>query len=254
MMNFSTFKNISNLGGEFKLFLQLFANFYTLRQNYRQFVNDVFFTGALSIIIITISGFFVGLVLGLQGYETLKRFGSTEAVGTMVALSLIRELGPVITAILFSARAGSAITAKIGLMKSSDQLIAMEMMSVLPLKKIYVPIFYAGAISVPLLTGIFCSVGVLGGYFITVVILGVDAGAFWSQMQNSVDLHHDILNGAIKSVCFALVINLIAIYEGIISKPTADGVSRAVTNTVVISALSVLAVDFILTSFMFTGA
>ena len=144
--------------------------------------------------------------------------------------------------------------AKIGLMKSSDQLIAMEMMSVLPLKKIYVPIFYAGAISVPLLTGIFCSVGVLGGYFITVVILGVDAGAFWSQMQNSVDLHHDILNGAIKSVCFALVINLIAIYEGIISKPTADGVSRAVTNTVVISALSVLAVDFILTSFMFTGA
>ena len=254
MMNFSAFKNISNLGGEFKLLLQLFANFFTLRHNYRQFVNDVFFTGALSIIIITISGFFVGLVLGLQGYETLKRFGSTEAVGTMVALSLIRELGPVITAILFSARAGSAITAKIGLMKSSDQLIAMEMMSVLPLKKIYVPIFYAGAISVPLLTGIFCSVGVLGGYFITVVILGVDAGAFWSQMQNSVDLHHDILNGAIKSVCFALVINLIAIYEGTISKPTADGVSRAVTNTVVISALSVLAVDFILTSFMFTGA
>ena len=254
MMTFLAFKNISNLGAEFKLLLQLFANLFTLRQNYRQFVKDVFFTGALSILIITISGFFVGLVLGLQGYETLKRFGSTEAVGTMVALSLIRELGPVITAILFSARAGSAVTAKIGLMKSSDQLIAMEMMSVSPLKKIYVPIFYAGVISVPLLTGIFCSVGILGGYFITVVILGVDVGAFWSQMQNSVDLHHDILNGAIKSVFFALVINLIAIYEGIISKPTADGVSRAVTNTVVISALSVLAVDFILTSFMFTGA
>ena len=191
-MNFFALYNFISLGREFKLLLQLFANFFTLKNNFRQFVNDVFFTGALSIIIITISGFFVGLVLGLQGYETLKRFGSTEAVGTMVALSLIRELGPVITAILFSARAGSAITAKIGLMKSSDQLIAMEMMSVLPLKKIYVPIFYAGIISVPLLTGIFCSVGVLGGYFITVVILGVDAGAFWSQMQNSVDLHHDI--------------------------------------------------------------
>ena len=216
-------------------------------------LNEIYFTGTLSLIIIIVSGLFVGLVLGLQGYETLKRYGSAEALGTLVALALVRELGPVVSALLFASRAGSAITAKIGIMKATEQLSAMEMMAVDPFARVLSPIFWGGVISMPLLAGIFSAVGVFGGYLIGVVIIGVDSGAFWSQMQANVDLREDILNGLIKSLVFGVAVTLIALFEGYDAPPTAEGVSYAVTRTVVTSALAVLALDFVLTSFMFTG-
>jgi phospholipid/cholesterol/gamma-HCH transport system permease protein len=216
-------------------------------------LNEIYFSGTLSLIIIIVSGLFVGLVLGLQGYETLKRYGSAEALGTLVALALVRELGPVVAALLFASRAGSAITAKIGIMKATEQLSAMEMMAVDPFARVLSPIFWGGVISMPLLAAIFSAVGVFGGYLIGVVIIGVDSGAFWSQMQANVDLQEDILNGLIKSVVFGVAVTLIALFEGYDAPPTAEGVSYAVTRTVVTSALAVLALDFVLTSFMFTG-
>ena len=212
-------------------------------------LDEIYFTGVLSLIIIIVSGLFVGLVLGLQGYETLKRFGSAEALGTLVALSLVRELGPVVAALLFASRAGSAI----GIMKSTEQLSAMEMMAVDPHARVIAPIFWGGAISMPLLAAIFSAFGVFGGYLIGVVIIGVDSGAFWSQMQASVDLREDVMNGVIKSVVFGVAVTLIALFEGYDTPATAEGVSYAVTRTVVTSALAVLALDFVMTSFMFTG-
>lgn len=216
-------------------------------------LNEIYFTGTLSLIIIVVSGLFVGLVLGLQGYETLKRYGSAEALGTLVALALVRELGPVVSALLFASRAGSAITAKIGIMKSTEQLTAMDMMAVDPFARVLSPIFWGGVISMPLLAAIFSAMGVFGGYLIGVVIIGVDSGAFWSQMQANVDLREDIFNGVIKSFVFGVAVTLIALFEGYDAPPTAEGVSYAVTRTVVTSALAVLALDFVLTSFMFTG-
>jgi phospholipid/cholesterol/gamma-HCH transport system permease protein len=216
-------------------------------------LNEIYFTGTLSLIIIVVSGLFVGLVLGLQGYETLKRYGSAEALGTLVALALVRELGPVVSALLFASRAGSAVTAKIGIMKSTEQLSAMDMMAVDPFARVLSPIFWGGVISMPLLAAIFSAMGVFGGYLIGVVIIGVDSGAFWSQMQANVDLREDVFNGVIKSVVFGVAVTLIALFEGYDAPPTAEGVSYAVTRTVVTSALAVLALDFVLTSFMFTG-
>jgi len=216
-------------------------------------LNEIYFSGTLSLIIIVVSGMFVGLVLGLQGYETLKRYGSSEALGTLVALALVRELGPVVSALLFASRAGSAITAKIGIMKATEQLSAMEMMAVDPFARVLSPIFWGGVISMPLLAAIFSAMGVFGGYVIGVVIIGVDSGAFWSQMQANVDVREDILNGVIKSGVFGVAVTLIALFEGYDAPPTAEGVSYAVTRTVVTSALAVLALDFVLTSFMFTG-
>lgn len=216
-------------------------------------LNEIYFTGTLSLIIIVVSGLFVGLVLGLQGYETLKRYGSAEALGTLVALALVRELGPVVAALLYASRAGSAITAKIGIMKSTEQLSAMDMMAVDPFGRVLTPIFWGGVISMPLLAAIFSAMGVFGGYLIGVVIIGVDSGAFWSQMQANVDLREDIVNGVIKSFVFGVAVTLIALFEGYDAPPTAEGVSYAVTRTVVTSALAVLALDFVLTSFMFTG-
>ena len=216
-------------------------------------LNEIYFSGTLSLIIIIVSGLFVGLVLGLQGYETLKRYGSAEALGTLVALALVRELGPVVSALLFASRAGSAITAKIGIMKSTEQLSAMEMMAVDPFARVLSPIFWGGVISMPLLAAIFSAMGIFGGYLIGVVIIGVDSGAFWSQMQANVDLRDDIWNGVIKSFVFGVAVTLIALFEGYDTPPTAEGVSYAVTRTVVTSALVILALDFVLTSFMFTG-
>lgn len=216
-------------------------------------LDEIHFTGVLSLVIIIVSGLFVGLVLGLQGYETLKRYGSAEALGTLVALSLVRELGPVVAALLFASRAGSAITAKIGIMKSTEQLSAMEMMAVDPYSRILAPILWGGAISMPLLAAIFSAFGVFGGYLIGVVIIGVDSGAFWSQMQANVDLWDDVMNGVIKSAVFGVAVTLIALFEGYDTPATAEGVSYAVTRTVVTSALAVLALDFVLTSFMFAG-
>lgn len=216
-------------------------------------VQQVYAVGVLSLIIILVSGLFVGMVLGLQGYNTLVDFGAEESLGVMVALSLVRELGPVVTALLFAGRAGSALTAEIGLMKSTEQLSGMEMMAVDPLHRVVAPRFVAGLISMPLLAALFSAVGVMGGHLVGVGLLGVDDGAFWSQMQDSVDVDEDIINGIIKSLVFGFVVTWIAVFEGYDCIPTSEGVSRATTRTVVHSSLAVLGLDFILTALMFGG-
>ncbi len=216
-------------------------------------IREIYYGGFLSLLIIAVSGLFVGMVLGLQGYETLQRFGSGDALGVLVALSLVRELGPVVAGLLFASRAGSAITAEIGLMKATEQLKAMDMMAVNPIARVVAPRFWAGVLSMPLLAAIFSAMGVLGGWLIGVVMIGVDEGAFWSQMQSAVDFRYDIMNGVIKSVVFGVAVSLIAVFEGYDCSPTAEGVSRAITRTVVGSALAILALDFVLTSFMFRG-
>lgn len=217
----------------------------------RLVVDQLFTIGVLSMQIILVSGLFVGLVLGLQGYNILNTFGSAESLGVVVALSLVRELGPVITALLFAGRAGSAITAEIGLMKSTEQLAGMEMMAVDPLKRVVAPRFLAGFLAMPLLAALFSAIGVLGGYFIGVGLLGVDAGAYWSQIESRVDFHEDIVNGVIKSLVFGIVAIWIAVFEGFDCVPTPDGVSRATTRTVVNTSLAVLGLDFIMTALMF---
>ncbi|NTV11359.1 MAG: lipid asymmetry maintenance ABC transporter permease subunit MlaE [Zoogloea sp.] len=216
-------------------------------------IREMYFSGVLSLLIILVSGLFVGLVLGLQGYETLQRFGSSDALGTLVALSLVRELGPVVAALLFASRAGSAVTAEIGLMKVTEQLKAMDMMAVSPIARVVAPRFWGGVISMPLLAALFSAMGVCGGWLIGVVFIGVDDGSFWSQMQAAVDFRFDVLNGVIKSAVFGMAVSLIAVFEGYNCTPTAEGVSRAITRTVVSSALTILALDFVLTSFMFRG-
>lgn len=222
-------------------------------ESFRRFqltIREVYFTGVMSLIIILVSAFFVGMVLGLQGYHTLQKYGSSEAIGVLVALALVRELGPVVTALLFAGRAGTAITAEIGLMKATEQLSAMEMMAVSPIARVIAPRFWAGVIAMPILALLFSMVGVLGGYLVAVPLIGVDAGAFWSQMQANVDWQYDILNGVIKSIVFGVACTMIALFEGYDAPPTAEGVSRATTRTVVISSLAVLGLDFVLTSFM----
>jgi phospholipid/cholesterol/gamma-HCH transport system permease protein len=216
-------------------------------------IKELFSTGVMSLIIIIVAGLFVGMVLGLQGYETLKRYGSESALGSMVALSLVRELGPVVAALLFASRAGSAMTAEIGLMKATEQISAMEMMAVNPIARIVAPRFWAGVISMPLLAAMFSAVGVFGGYLVGVVQIGVDEGSFWSQMQAAVDFRDDILNGVIKSFVFGIVVTLIALFEGFDAPPTAEGVSGATTRTVVTSSLAILMLDFVLTAIMFRG-
>src|SRR4051794_39320421 len=214
-------------------------------------IHEIYFAGVLSLVIILVSGMFVGMVLALQGYETLQRFGASESLGVLVALSLVRELGPVVSALLFASRAGSAITAEIGLMKATEQLSAMEMMAVDPIARVVAPRFWAGVISMPLLAGLFSTVGVFGGYLVAVVLNGVDEGSFWSQMQDSVDFRYDIVNGVIKTCVFGIAVTAIAVFEGYDASPTAEGVSGATTRTVVTSSLAILGLDFILTSFMF---
>ncbi len=216
-------------------------------------IREMFFSGVLSLIIILVAGTFVGMVLGLQGYETLKRYGSESALGSLVALSLVRELGPVLSALLFASRAGSAMTAEIGLMKATEQLDAMELMAVNPIARVVAPRFWAGVISMPLLSALFSAMGVFGGYVVGVVLIGVDEGSFWSQMQAAVDFRDDILNGVIKSFVFGVTVTVIALFEGFDAPPTAEGVSGATTRTVVQSSLAILMLDFILTAFMFRG-
>ena len=214
---------------------------------------ELFSTGVMSLIIILVAGLFVGMVLALQGYETLKRYGSESALGSLVALSLVRELGPVLAALLFASRAGSAMTAEIGLMKATEQLSAMEMMAVNPIARIVAPRFWAGVISMPLLAALFSAVGVFGGYLVGVVQIGVDEGSFWSQMQAAVDFREDIMNGVLKSFVFGAVVTVIALFEGYDAQPTAEGVSGATTRTVVNSSLAILMLDFVLTAIMFRG-
>ncbi len=207
--------------------------------------------GVLSFLIITISGLFVGMVLGLQGFYILSRFDAEETLGVMVAASLVRELGPVVSALLFAGRAGSALTAEIGLMKATEQLSGMEMMAVDPIKRIISPRFLAGFLSMPLLAALFSAVGIIGGQIVGSGLLGVDVGAYWSQMQATMDFREDIINGVIKSIVFGFITSWIALFEGYDAVPTAEGVSRATTRTVVNSAFSILGLDFILTALMF---
>jgi len=216
-------------------------------------IREIYFAGVLSLVIVLVSGLFVGMVLGLQGYDTLVRYGSSDALGVLVSLSLVRELGPVVAGLLFASRAGSAITAEIGLMKATEQLSAMEMMAVDPIARVVAPRFWAGVISMPVLAALFSAMGVFGGYLVGVRLIGVDEGSFWSQMQAAVDFRQDILNGFIKSFVFGVAVTWIAVFEGYDAPPTAEGVSGATTRTVVTSSLAILALDFVLTALMFRG-
>ncbi len=214
-------------------------------------VKQVNVVGVQSLLIILVSGLFIGMVMALQGYTILVDYGAEGSLGPMVALSLLRELGPVVTALLFAGRAGSALTAEIGLMKATEQLSSLEMMAIDPLRRVVAPRFWAGMISMPMLALIFSAVGILGGHLVGVDWLGVDAGSYWSIMQSTVDWNQDVINGVIKSLVFALVVTWIAIFKGYDSIPTSEGISKATTETVVFSSLAVLGLDFVLTSLMF---
>ncbi len=214
-------------------------------------LKQIYFVGVLSLIIIIVSGLFIGMVLGLQGYTILVDYGSEQAVGQMVALSLVRELAPVVTALLFAGRAGSALTAEIGLMKATEQLSSLEMIGVDPLRRIVAPRLWAGFISMPLLSIIFAMVGVFGGALVSVEWLGIFEGSFWANMQNSVDFSEDVINGVIKAIVFGFVVTWIAVFQGYDCVPTSEGISQATTRTVVYSSLAVLGLDFVLTALMF---
>ncbi|MFM8548613.1 MAG: lipid asymmetry maintenance ABC transporter permease subunit MlaE [Betaproteobacteria bacterium] len=217
----------------------------------RLIVDQIHFIGNYSLSIILVSGLLIGFVLGLQGYYTLRRYGSEEALGLLVTLSLVRELGPVVTALLFAGRAGTSLTAEVGLMKAGEQIDAMEMMAVDPVARVLAPRYLAAVVCMPLLAALFSAMGVLGGYLVGVAMIGVDAGAFWSQMQGGVDWLRDVGNGVVKSVVFGFTVAFVALHVGYQAEATPEGVSRATTTTVVVSSLSILALDFILTALMF---
>jgi phospholipid/cholesterol/gamma-HCH transport system permease protein len=244
--------SIAGIGHASMMFFTVIKRSLGIFKRFRLVTDQVFFLGNYSFVIIAVSGLFVGFVLGLQGYYTLNRYGSEQALGLLVALSLTRELGPVVTALLFAGRAGTSLTAEIGLMKAGEQLSAMEMMAVDPVARVIAPRFWAGVIAMPILAAIFSAVGIIGGYLVGVPLIGVDAGAFWSQMQGGVDVLKDVGNGVIKSMVFGVAVTFIALYQGYESKPTPEGVSLATTRTVVVSSLAVLALDFLLTAVMFS--
>ncbi|MFG5407824.1 lipid asymmetry maintenance ABC transporter permease subunit MlaE [Piscinibacter sakaiensis] len=243
---------LGDVGAAARLLARLLALLPAVLRRGRLVVEQLYFVGNRSLSIIAVSGLFVGFVLALQGYYTLQRYGSAEAVGLLVALSLVRELGPVVTALLFAGRAGTSLTAEIGLMKAGEQLTAMEMMAVDPVQRVLGPRFCAGLVAMPLLAAVFSAVGILGGWLVAVPMIGIDAGSFWSQMQGGVDVWADVGNGVIKSVVFGLTVTFVALLQGYACKPTPEGVAQATTRTVVMSSLSVLGLDFILTAMMFS--
>lgn len=243
---------IVNIGFATRTFFGIIGASGGLLRRFRLVTSQIHFIGNYSLVLIAVSGLFVGFVLGLQGYYTLNKYGSEQALGLLVALSLTRELGPVVTALLFAGRAGTSLTAEIGLMKAGEQLSAMEMMAVNPLQRVLAPRFWAGVIAMPILAAIFSAVGILGGYIVGVQLIGVDEGAFWSQMQGGVDVWNDIVNGVIKSIVFGFAVTFVALYQGYEAQPTPEGVARATTRTVVIASLSVLWLDFLLTALMFS--
>ncbi|MBV8666052.1 MAG: lipid asymmetry maintenance ABC transporter permease subunit MlaE [Burkholderiaceae bacterium] len=242
---------IGSLGYAARMFGAMLRVSGGLWRRLRLITDQIHFIGNYSLVIIAVSGLFVGFVLGLQGYYTLNKYGSEQALGLLVALSLTRELGPVVTALLFAGRAGTSLTAEIGLMKAGEQLSAMEMMAVNPLQRVIAPRFWAGVIAMPILAAIFSAVGVIGGYIVGVRMIGVDEGAFWSQMQGGVDIWKDVANGVVKSIVFGFAVTFIALYQGYEAQPTPEGVARATTRTVVIASLTVLWLDFLLTALMF---
>ncbi|MCO6523725.1 MAG: lipid asymmetry maintenance ABC transporter permease subunit MlaE [Candidatus Schmidhempelia sp.] len=223
-----------------------------LTKQFPLLVKQIYFVGVQSLTIIAVSGLFIGMVLGLQGYFILTTFGAEASLGMLVALALLRELGPVVAALLFAGRAGSALTAEIGLMKATEQLSSMEMMAIDPLRRIISPRFWAGFFCLPFLTVIFVAVGILGGAMVGVDWKGIDSGFFWSSIQSNVDWWHDVVNCFIKSFVFAIAATWIALFNGYDSVPTSEGISKATTNTVVYTSLAVLGLDFILTALMFS--
>jgi len=240
-------------GAMARFFILILANSGMSFRRFQLTIREIYFAGVMSLVIIMVSGLFIGMVLGLQGFETLQQYGAEETMGVLVALSLVRELGPVVTGLLFASRAGSAITAEIGLMKATEQLKAMDMMAIDPVARVVAPRFWAGVISMPLLAALFSAAGIFGGYLVATELVGVDSGVFWSNMHAAVDFRYDVLNGFVKSVVFGVAISIIATFEGFDADPTAEGVARATTRTVVTSALAVLLLDLILTGFMLRG-
>ncbi|TWO67849.1 lipid asymmetry maintenance ABC transporter permease subunit MlaE [Caenimonas sedimenti] len=251
-LGFAVRSKLAGIGQSTRLFLRLVALFGPTLRRFGLVRDQIHFLGNYSLAIITVSGLFVGFVLGLQGYYTLQRYGSAEALGLLVALSLVRELGPVVTALLFAGRAGTSLTAEIGLMKAGEQLSAMELMAVDPVQRILAPRFWAGVITMPLLAAVFSAVGIIGGWVVGVLLIGVDPGAFWSQMQGGVDVLKDVGNGVVKSMVFGITVTFVALLQGFAAHPTPEGVSRATTRTVVVASLAVLGLDFVLTALMFS--
>mgnify|MGYP000843579314 CR=1 FL=1 len=251
-LGFHTRLILANAGAGFRLLLRLLVMAPRAFMRFGLVRDQMHFLGNHSLAIIVVSGAFVGFVLGLQGYYTLQRYGSSEALGLLVALSLVRELGPVVAALLFAGRAGTALTAEIGLMKAGEQLTAMEMMAVDPEARVLAPRFWAGVLVMPILAAVFSAVGILGGWLVGVGLIGVDEGAFWSQMQGGVDVWRDVGNGVIKSVVFGVAVSFLAVLQGYACQATPEGVARATTRTVVMASLGVLGLDFLLTAMMFS--
>ena len=251
-MGFAVRRKLADLGESARLFARLVQLSPVALARFGLVRDQIFFLGNLSMAIIGVSGLFVGFVLGLQGYYTLQRYGSSEALGLLVALSLVRELGPVVTALLFAGRAGTSLTAEIGLMKAGEQISVLEMMAVDPVQRILAPRFWAGVIVMPLLCAVFSAMGIIGGWVVGVLLIGVDAGSFWSQIQGGVDVWRDVGNGLLKSLVFGITVTFIALRQGYEAQATPEGVSKATTRTVVVASLSVLGLDFILTAMMFS--
>jgi phospholipid/cholesterol/gamma-HCH transport system permease protein len=243
---------LADIGASTRLFLQILARSPQSLMRFSLVRDQIFFLGNHSVSLIGVAGLFVGFVLALQGYYTLQRYGSAEAVGLLVALSLVRELGPVVAALLFAGRAGTSLTAEIGLMKAGEQLTAMEMMAVDPVTRVLAPRFLGGVIAMPLLAALFSAIGIIGGWLVAVVLIGIDEGAFWSQMQGGVDVWADVGNGVLKSFVFGVTVCFVALLQGYTAKPTPEGVAQATTRTVVVASLAVLALDFVLTAMMFS--
>ncbi|WP_404301806.1 lipid asymmetry maintenance ABC transporter permease subunit MlaE [Alicycliphilus denitrificans] len=251
-LGYAVRSKLADIGLGARLLWRLVALFGPVLRRFGLVRDQVHFLGNYSLSIITMSGLFVGFVLALQGYNVLQLYGSSNSLGLVVTLGLVRELGPVITALLFAGRAGTSLTAEIGLMRAGEQLSAMEMMAVDPVQRILAPRFWGGVIAMPLLAAVFSAVGVIGGWLVGVVLIGVDAGAFWGQMQAGVDVWKDVGNGVVKSLVFGVAVTFIAVLQGFVAKPTPEGVSRATTRTVVMASLTVLGLDFVLTALMFS--
>ncbi len=251
-VGFAARTQLADLGQGTRLFIRLLTTLGGSLKRFGLIRDQIYFLGNYSLVLIAVSGLFVGFVLGLQGYYTLQRYGSSEALGLLVTLSLVRELGPVVAALLFAGRAGTSLTAEIGLMKAGEQISVMEMMAVDPIHRVLAPRFWAGVITMPLLAAVFSAAGVIGGWVVAVPMIGIDAGSFWSQIQGGVDVWKDIGNGVIKSIVFGFAVTFIALLQGFDAQPTPEGVSRATTRTVVMASLAVLGLDFMLTALMFS--
>ena len=251
-LGYSVRSTLADMGFAARLFLRLLASIGATLKRPTLLRDQIHFMGNFSLAIIAVSGAFVGFVMGLQYYYGLQRFGAAESVGMLISLSLVREFGPVITALLFAGRAGTSLTAEIGLMKAGEQLSAMEMMAVDPVQRILAPRFWGAVIAMPLLAAVFSAVGVLGGYVVCVVMIGIDSGSFWSQMQGGVDVWQDVGTGFLKSLVFGFAVAFIALLQGYEAQPTPEGVAHATTRTVVMASLTVLGLDFILTAMMFS--